>query len=131
MQLPAILAMLAIVAPALSTTADSSLYSNEAPLLWGPYRPNLYLGIRPRVPESLVAGLMWGKLNEQDKCGCLALRTARGVADWKLSVAPHGRAERWHGHVRLEYLRCTRRWNPDHTRRRKPDRHHDRVREEV
>lgn len=69
MQLPAILVALALVAPALSKTVDSSLYSNEAPLLWGPYRPNLYLGIRPRVPDSLVAGLMWGKLDEQDKSG--------------------------------------------------------------
>ncbi|KAJ4351018.1 Processing alpha glucosidase I [Ascochyta clinopodiicola] len=64
---PAILVVLALVAPALSKTVDSSLYSNEAPLLWGPYRPNLYLGLRPRVPESLVAGLMWGKLDEQEK----------------------------------------------------------------
>lgn len=70
MQLSAILvATCALVAPTLSKTVDSSLYSNEAPLLWGPYRPNLYLGIRPRVPESLVAGLMWGKLDEQSKSG--------------------------------------------------------------
>jgi mannosyl-oligosaccharide glucosidase len=67
MQLSAVLVALALVAPALSKSVDSSLYSNEAPLLWGPYRPNLYLGIRPRVPESLVAGLMWGKLDEQEK----------------------------------------------------------------
>ena len=70
MQLSAILvAWYALVAPAISKRVDSSLYANEAPLLWGPYRPNLYLGIRPRVPESLVAGLMWGKLDEQDKSG--------------------------------------------------------------
>lgn len=70
MQLPTILGLLALIAPARAKTVDSSLYSNEAPLLWGPYRPNLYLGIRPRVPESLIAGLMWGKLDEQDKSGC-------------------------------------------------------------
>src|ERR1700760_265493 len=28
-------------------------------LLWGPYRPNLYFGLRPRIPESLSFGLMW------------------------------------------------------------------------
>ncbi|ETN40399.1 uncharacterized protein HMPREF1541_04676 [Cyphellophora europaea CBS 101466] len=28
-------------------------------LLWGPYRPNLYFGVRPRQPNSLLAGLMW------------------------------------------------------------------------
>ncbi|KAL8991212.1 MAG: hypothetical protein Q9169_007923, partial [Polycauliona sp. 2 TL-2023] len=33
--------------------------ANNASLLWGPYRPNLYVGIRPRWPDSFVAGLMW------------------------------------------------------------------------
>lgn len=28
-------------------------------LLWGPYRPNVYMGIRPRLPKSLISGLMW------------------------------------------------------------------------
>ncbi|CAG8462998.1 7789_t:CDS:10 [Acaulospora morrowiae] len=28
-------------------------------LLWGTYRPNLYFGIRPRLPESLMTGLLW------------------------------------------------------------------------
>ncbi|KAL7206853.1 hypothetical protein ACSBR2_019540 [Camellia fascicularis] len=28
-------------------------------LYWGTYRPNVYLGIRARTPQSLVAGLMW------------------------------------------------------------------------
>ncbi|CDK28708.1 unnamed protein product [Kuraishia capsulata CBS 1993] len=28
-------------------------------LLWGPYRSNLYVGVRPRVPRSLLSGLMW------------------------------------------------------------------------
>ena len=32
--------------------------SNES-LLWGTYRPNLYFGTRPRLPESLLTGLMW------------------------------------------------------------------------
>lgn len=32
---------------------------DDALLLWGPYRPNLYLGLRPRVPKSLLMGLMW------------------------------------------------------------------------
>jgi mannosyl-oligosaccharide glucosidase len=39
-------------------------------LLWGPYRPNLYFGIRPRIPTGPIFGLMWGttengKLNPQ------------------------------------------------------------------
>lgn len=28
-------------------------------LLWGPYRPNLYFGVRPRLPNSLLTGLLW------------------------------------------------------------------------
>ncbi|KAM7487154.1 hypothetical protein LguiB_024638 [Lonicera macranthoides] len=28
-------------------------------LYWGTYRPHVYLGIRARTPESLIAGLMW------------------------------------------------------------------------
>ncbi|KAG2020673.1 glucosidase I [Coprinopsis cinerea AmutBmut pab1-1] len=28
-------------------------------LLWGAYRPNLYFGLRPRIPESLMTGMMW------------------------------------------------------------------------
>ena len=40
--------------------------SNES-LLWGPYRPNVYFGVRPRIPKSLQAGLMWAKVdNYQD-----------------------------------------------------------------
>jgi mannosyl-oligosaccharide glucosidase len=35
---------------------------NNQSLLWGPYRPNLYFGIRPRLPQSLMTGLMWGKI---------------------------------------------------------------------
>lgn len=31
--------------------------SNET--LWGAYRPNLYFGLRPRLPKSLMTGLMW------------------------------------------------------------------------
>lgn len=31
----------------------------NASLLWGTYRPNLYFGTRPRIPESVMTGLMW------------------------------------------------------------------------
>lgn len=34
--------------------------SNESQeLFWGTYRPNLYFGLRPRVPQSLMTGFMW------------------------------------------------------------------------
>lgn len=38
---------------------DASPHSGNDTLLWGPYRPNLYFGVRPRLPRSLLAGLMW------------------------------------------------------------------------
>jgi hypothetical protein len=36
--------------------------SNQS-LLWGPYRPNLYFGVRPRIPKSLLTGLLWAKVD--------------------------------------------------------------------
>ncbi|KAI1776383.1 glycoside hydrolase family 63 protein [Hypoxylon cercidicola] len=36
---------------------------NNQSLLWGPYRPNLYFGVRPRIPRSLATGLLWAKVD--------------------------------------------------------------------
>ncbi|KAF8631416.1 hypothetical protein AX17_005094 [Amanita inopinata Kibby_2008] len=41
----------------LASTAASADVNNT--LLWGPYRPNLYFGLRPRIPQSLMTGLLW------------------------------------------------------------------------
>lgn len=43
----------------LSTTAHASPADSNGTLLWGPYRPNLYFGVRPRMPNSLTTGLLW------------------------------------------------------------------------
>ncbi|KAG0691000.1 Processing alpha glucosidase I [Pichia californica] len=32
---------------------------NQESLNWGPYRSNLYVGVRPRIPNSLLSGLLW------------------------------------------------------------------------
>lgn len=42
--------------------AHNAKLSNES-LLWGPYRPNLYFGVRPRIPKSLSVGLLWAKVD--------------------------------------------------------------------
>lgn len=42
---------------------EISRASNQS-LLWGPYRPNLYFGIKPRIPNSLIAGLMWSRVED-------------------------------------------------------------------
>ncbi|MCJ1369588.1 Processing alpha glucosidase I [Loxospora ochrophaea] len=52
MLLSILLITCALIQAGLSTSSNASL-------LWGPYRPNLYLGIRPRIPNSLLMGLMW------------------------------------------------------------------------
>lgn len=45
----------AVVADILPASASAS----NGSLLWGTYRPNLYFGTRPRIPESVMTGLMW------------------------------------------------------------------------
>lgn len=42
---------------------------NNESLLWGPYKPNLYFGVRPRIPESLWTGLMWVKVDSFQHVG--------------------------------------------------------------
>ncbi|ORY34734.1 glycoside hydrolase [Naematelia encephala] len=41
----------------------AALQANQS-LLWNTYRPQLYHGIRPRIPHSLMTGLMWFGLND-------------------------------------------------------------------
>ncbi|KAM0796819.1 glycoside hydrolase [Usnea florida] len=42
--------------------SENAKISNDS-LLWGPYRPNLYFGVRPRIPKSLMTGLLWAKVD--------------------------------------------------------------------
>ncbi|KAI9463402.1 glycoside hydrolase [Russula earlei] len=35
-----------------------SLNGSSSPI-WGTFRPNLYFGLRPRIPQSLMTGLIW------------------------------------------------------------------------
>lgn len=35
------------------------LDDGDSSLFWGTFRPNLYFGLRPRVPNTLMTGLMW------------------------------------------------------------------------
>ncbi|KIP04785.1 glycoside hydrolase family 63 protein [Phlebiopsis gigantea 11061_1 CR5-6] len=46
-----------LIALAVGAAAQSSNVSDS--LLWGAYRPNLYFGMRPQVPQSLMTGLVW------------------------------------------------------------------------
>ncbi|KAF8344136.1 glycoside hydrolase family 63 protein [Cantharellus anzutake] len=42
--------------------ATGELNGEDSSLFWGTFRPNLYFGLRPRVPNSLMTGLMWHSL---------------------------------------------------------------------
>ena len=68
-----VLALCLLFALCARAADDASILINEIgrtsnqSLLWGPYRPNLYFGVRPRIPKSLKAGLLWAKVdNYQD-----------------------------------------------------------------
>ena len=45
--------------------SENARLSNES-LLWGPYKPNLYFGLRPRIPKTLSAGLLWAKVDQYE-----------------------------------------------------------------
>ena len=67
------LAAVALAAVATETVGEmdnlaeySQVQISNATLLWGTYRPNLYFGLRPRVPSSITAGLLWNGLSQTD-----------------------------------------------------------------
>ncbi|KAL5047766.1 hypothetical protein BDW71DRAFT_35030 [Aspergillus fruticulosus] len=66
--LPALLFCAAVLAGQatddVTTLANEAATASNASLLWGPYKPNLYFGIRPRIPNSVFAGLMWAKVDD-------------------------------------------------------------------
>lgn len=57
----------------------------NATLLWGPYRLNLYLGLRPRIPNSLLLGLMWASIHEDEDLGNIPRKLHS--MDWQLCLA--------------------------------------------
>lgn len=68
-----IASLLYVVCTALDSNEDNSL-------LWGPYRSNLYMGIRPKgLPHSLMTGLLW--YNIDDYVGLNKIRHACDTGD--------------------------------------------------
>lgn len=53
------LVLLLSLTPAVLSDTITPAGSANSTLLWGAYRPNLYFGLRPRIPQSLMTGLMW------------------------------------------------------------------------
>jgi len=61
-----------VVVLMLAQPLEASNLSNATSALnswqrWGPYRPNLYFGVRPLVPETLLMGLMWASGDSQSR----------------------------------------------------------------
>ena len=56
--------LLALQLPLVSAQIAEIEKATNASLLWGPYRPNLYFGVRPRIPKSLMGGLMWTRVED-------------------------------------------------------------------
>jgi mannosyl-oligosaccharide glucosidase len=59
--------------------ADEIGRLNDESLLWGPYKPNLYFGVRPRLPEGLWTGLMWTGANTFEQVPRGLCSTFRGT----------------------------------------------------
>lgn len=57
------LAMASVTADGESILTSEIGRLNNQSLFWGPYKPNLYFGVRPRAEEGLWTGLMWSKIN--------------------------------------------------------------------
>lgn len=61
--------------------AEIGKASNDS-LLWGPYRPNLYFGVRPRIPKSLMGGLLWTRVEDYQ-----SVQNSKYSNDSQLTVA--------------------------------------------
>ncbi|KAF2084351.1 glycoside hydrolase family 63 protein [Saccharata proteae CBS 121410] len=56
--------VLLILSPASAAELSDVQKASNDSLLWGPYRPNLYFGVRPRLPKSFGLSLMWSKVED-------------------------------------------------------------------
>ena len=71
------------VAAASQNASEAAAEELRRTLLWGPYRPNLYFGLRPRIPNSLLMGIMWARVEDftsVQQCMCLPLHPRRSSA---------------------------------------------------
>lgn len=61
--LVAALVALSSMAAAEDDTGQFGQQHNES-LFWGPYKPNLYFGLRSRAPHGLWMGMAWAKMEQ-------------------------------------------------------------------
>ena len=75
-------------------TEQDAKASNDS-LLWGPYRPNLYFGVRPRIPKSFSANLQWAHVGDfQAVQHSASPLLPCGVRSTNVSQVSDGRASR-------------------------------------
>lgn len=74
--------------------------SNES-LLWGPYRPNLYFGVRPRIPKSLTTGLLWARTDSFETVQHSTLRLPLPISPrrWACSIGLPDSNHRFSAHM--------------------------------
>ncbi|KAL9052474.1 MAG: hypothetical protein Q9162_005386 [Coniocarpon cinnabarinum] len=58
----ATLVLLLAALPGVSLANDTAAAFNDG-LVWGPYRPNVYFGVRPRLPNNIFTGLLWANVD--------------------------------------------------------------------
>jgi mannosyl-oligosaccharide glucosidase len=52
--------------PQVEFNSSASAFVEDPALLWSTYAPQLYFGIKPRLPKSITNGLMWFGLNDYE-----------------------------------------------------------------
>lgn len=61
-----LLSLTAQAQPQVEFNSSASAFVEDPALLWSTYAPQLYFGIKPRLPKSITNGLMWFGLNDYE-----------------------------------------------------------------
>lgn len=110
MQLVRLAALAAVAGTALGGNGSHAATDS---LLWGTFRPNLYFGMRARLPHSVLTGLMWYGAHDYQSLS----RTSPPADRAHARHAPFVRAGRRARLVRLHPARWPQRRSAGHCRR--------------
>lgn len=64
-----------------SEWTSASRAASNASLVWGSWRPNLYIGFRARQPDSLLFGLLWFGVHDYASVQSPSRRSPRPCAE--------------------------------------------------
>lgn len=117
---PALL-WLPLLSPLLPLAFATETFANASDsLFWGTYRPNLYFGLKPRLPESLMTGLIWFGTHDYQSFSSKTVIEKLFVILTMMGLhrgATCMRTGRCIAELHMERTRPTRRWNPGPKRR--------------